>query len=129
MRALPAFSLLLVTTLGAPPVAAQSCEGETPEWCDAYAVVAEATTADRRLNEVYRKLTRQLSLTHKKSIVSAQKAWVEFRRLDCEAELDLLDRIGSPALHQSVHAGCLKDRAEQRTKELLSYCESLGGCN
>lgn len=128
MRGLLVFSLLLVTTLGAPPVAAQSCEGETPEWCDAYAAVAKANAADRRLNEVYRKLTPQLSLVQKKSIVSAQRAWVEFQRLDCEAELDLLDRVGSPALHQSVHAGCLKERAEQRTKELLSYCKSLGGC-
>ena len=128
MRALLVLTLLCGAVFGTSAIGAEKCAGNADEWCEANAAVVEAGAADRRLNDAYRKLTRQLSTAQKKSIVSAQRAWLDFRKLDCEAGLERLDRIGSPAVHQSVYKGCLTDHTEQRTKELVSFCESIGGC-
>lgn len=107
----------------------EGCDENSKEWCEAYDLVERVAAADRQLNEVYKKLTAQLTATQKKSVIAAQRAWLAFRKLDCEVPVDLLNEIGSPATHRGVHQECMLDRTEQRIRELALYCRSIGECN
>lgn len=131
MRSLPALLLLCISSYGigglALAASIDKCRNSKDEFCEANVAEAEFRRADRQLNDVYAKLMRQLADSQKKELVVSQRAWVEFRRLDCDAR-DRLIEGGAPAIHQVAHHGCMKNRTIQRVRELKEFCEITGGC-
>jgi len=77
---------------------------------------AELAKADAQLNDAYQKALVLLgSADAKVALVAAQRAWVKFRDADCHVQ----DRIFQNGTMRAALVGsCLKDRTEQRTKEL-----------
>lgn len=76
----------------------------------------ELAKADAQLNDAYQKTLVLLGSTDAKvALVAAQRAWVKFRDADCLVQ----DRIFQNGTMRAALVGsCLKDRTEQRTKEL-----------
>jgi len=80
---------------------------------------AELAKADTQLNDAYQKALDLLGSADradaKVALVAAQRAWVKFRDADCHVQ----DRIFENGTMRAALVGsCLKDRTEQRTKEL-----------
>ena len=80
---------------------------------------AELTKADAQLNDAYQKALDLLGSADqtdvKVALVAAQRAWVKFRDADCHVQ----DRIfQNGTMRAALVEACLKDRTEQRTKEL-----------
>jgi uncharacterized protein YecT (DUF1311 family) len=83
---------------------------------------------DKELNAAYQKLMKRLTpdgkgddtdyAVVKKHLIDAQRSWIKFRDDDCQGMLAL---YASGTIRGSVYLGCLTDRTEQRTKELLSW--------
>lgn len=85
---------------------------------------------DKELNAVYQKLIKSLAPADKtdttnyaevkKHLVEAQRNWLKFRDSDCNGQLTLNE---SGTIRGAVYLGCLTERTEQRTKELLKWAE------
>ncbi|MBI2297753.1 MAG: DUF1311 domain-containing protein [Armatimonadetes bacterium] len=109
--------LALAAVLGAvglvaPMLAQSQQEMNQQAWRDAEA-------ADRKLNEVYRKLLPLLpDKVATDKLREAQRAWVRFRDLECRfAGDEMRDGSAEPLLR----AGCQKQLTEERTKQLEDY--------
>lgn len=70
--------------------------------------------ADRELNAVYRKLLAAASPNGQARLRAAQRAWIRFRDLDCEARAGA--RGGS--FHPAARLLCLEGATDQRTAAL-----------
>jgi uncharacterized protein YecT (DUF1311 family) len=97
------------------PVCHNSGSGRDSAVC-AYAKLAKA---DAQLNDAYLKALDLLGSVDgadaKVALVAAQRAWVKFRDADCHVQ----DRIfQNGTMCAALVGSCLKDRTEQRTKEL-----------
>jgi uncharacterized protein YecT (DUF1311 family) len=85
---------------------------------------------DKELNAAYQKLLKSLVAEDrtdttnyaevKKNLIEAQRNWVKFRDSDCKGQLTLNE---SGTIRGAVYFGCLTERTEQRTKELLKWTE------
>ena len=87
----------------------------------------ELDEAERELNQAYQKLVKQLSQPDtetdnftelRQSLKEAQRAWTKFREMDCDTQFLL---YGSGTMRTVAYLGCMRERAEQRTKELNQY--------
>jgi uncharacterized protein YecT (DUF1311 family) len=67
---------------------------------------AELSKADQRLNKVYRQLLQRLAEPEQAKLRKAQRAWIEFRNLDCKWA------FGAQPLD------CMVDRTETRVQQL-----------
>lgn len=83
---------------------------------------------DKELNAAYQKLMKRLVsegpgddtnyAAVKKHLTEAQRSWIKFRDSDCKGMLTFYE---SGTIRGSVYYGCLAERTEQRTKELLAW--------
>ena len=88
----------------------------------------ELAKKDKELNAAYQALMKRLAPSDKsddtkygdikKQLVEAQKNWIKYRDADCSAKYTLYEQ-GS--IRGIVHLSCLKEKTEQRTKELLVW--------
>ena len=71
-------------------------------------------TADKALNEVYKKLVAKLDDESQAKLKTAQKAWIAFRDAEAEFEADMGARGGSmwPLIYHGRRAGLTKERTE-----------------
>ena len=85
---------------------------------------------DKELNAAYQKLLRKLVPSDKsddtsyedvkKLLIEAQRNWIRFRDADCKGQLRLHE---GGTIRGAVYLGCLAERTEQRTKELLKWAD------
>ncbi|GAB1544347.1 lysozyme inhibitor LprI family protein [Scytonema sp. NUACC21] len=75
-------------------------------------------TADRRLNEVYKKVTSNLLKEQKQILTAAQQAWIKFRDGNCNFET-YSSRDGTG--YEIFRNGCLERLTKQRTKDLEDF--------
>ena len=98
---------------------------------DVIAACQEADTADAELNKAYRELIKQLdsppagleahNAAAKKSLVAAQRSWLEFRKKDCLAVFDIADGTSRVALSVS----CEAEHALVRAKQIRNMTNGL----
>jgi len=98
---------------------------------DVIAACQEADSADAELNTAYRELIKQLdsppagldahNAAAKKSLVAAQRSWLEFRKKDCLAVFDIADGTSRVALSVS----CEAEHALVRAKQLRNMANGL----
>ncbi len=74
--------------------------------------------ADKRLNEVYKRVTSNLINEQKQILVSAQQAWIKFRDNNCNFET-YGSRGGTG--YEVFRNGCLERLTKQRTKDLQDF--------
>lgn len=119
---------VLLLLLAAPhAVAAQQADRDT--LCAASRTQAETEVclsdmlreADRQLNMVYRAVLSDLSPTSARRLRAAQRAWIRYRDLDCEAARSL---VGEGSAAPLVTLGCLLARTEERTRALAQSFDS-----
>lgn len=76
----------------------------------------EQQVVEKKLNEVYQRLLKQLGDTElKQKIVIAQRAWVKFREADCKA---LYTKYADGSIRTDMFLTCMQTHAEQRIKGL-----------
>jgi uncharacterized protein YecT (DUF1311 family) len=89
---------------------------------------SELAKKDKALNTAYQILIKKLAPTDKfddinytevkKQLLEAQQNWIKYRDADCKAKYTLNEK---GTIRGVVHLGCLIERTEQRTKELLNW--------
>lgn len=76
---------------------------------------------DRLLNRTYQALLKELSDTPiagqspRQLLVESQRKWLAFRDADCNAQAHLYH---GGSIQTAMHLSCLRQRTEQRTKDL-----------
>ena len=88
----------------------------------------ELAKKDKELNAAYQQLMKKLTPADKsddtnyaevkKQLMEAQRNWIKYRDADCSAKYTLYQQ-GS--IRGIVHLSCLREKTEQRTKELLNW--------
>ena len=83
---------------------------------------------DKELNTAYQKLIKSLAPSDKfddtdytsvkAQLTKAQRAWIVYRDNDCKAQYT---QSASGTIRGAVYNGCMAERTEQRTKELLKW--------
>jgi uncharacterized protein YecT (DUF1311 family) len=88
---------------------------------------AEQQAVEARLNAVYAQTMQALAAPDaaalRQKVIVAQRAWIKFREADCAAE-EARWTGGSAAVQMFL--GCMRQRAEQRIKELESVAQRGG---
>ncbi|KAF3890323.1 MULTISPECIES: lysozyme inhibitor LprI family protein [Nostocales] len=74
--------------------------------------------ADKRLNEVYKRVTSSLINEQKQILTSAQQAWIKFRDNNCNFET-YGSRGGTG--YEIFRNGCLERLTKQRTQDLQEF--------
>ncbi len=80
---------------------------------------------EAKLNLTYKRTLAQLTddpdaLEAKKQLISAQREWVKFRELDCQAKFTF-NRGGS--IRTIVYFGCMDNHANQRIAQLENWTD------
>lgn len=77
---------------------------------------------DVRLNAIYKAYMQRLDPAQKKSLTDAQRAWLNFRDLDCKFEASGVDGGSS---YPMILRQCLDRKTDDRIKDLerLSTCQ------
>ena len=79
---------------------------------------------DKELNYVYNKLKKELNETDKKNLIEAQKAWINFRDLNCKFKSQDPGDGGGP-YENKMKIDCLIQSTIERTKELENLIGEL----
>lgn len=80
------------------------------------ACAAEAAKdADGRLNAAYGQLLQKLDDNQEKALRQAQRAWIQFRDMECQFEAAL---IGPGSLAPAVVSSCLEQLSKDRAMQL-----------
>jgi len=75
---------------------------------------------DQQLNALYSKQMKHLQTSSRKTALKkSQRAWIEFRDLDCLYEAGKREDSGS--IWPLIHNSCLADRTKTRVKELRAF--------
>lgn len=124
---LPLLAVLLL------PAAAQA---KRPDPCAQAVSTVEVTTCmqnvlkarDRELNVAYQELLKTLVKSDagdttdyarvRRELTAAQRAWVQYRDNDCNAQYSYW---AQGTIRGPRHLGCMVERTEQRTRELLDW--------
>ncbi|MBD2196444.1 MULTISPECIES: lysozyme inhibitor LprI family protein [Calothrix] len=77
--------------------------------------------ADKKLNQVYKKLLPTLSSSRKQKLITAQQAWIKFRDASCEFERS---QYAGGTIAPTIYLGCLERTTQQRTQQLQDYLNS-----
>ncbi|ARM13605.1 MULTISPECIES: lysozyme inhibitor LprI family protein [Rhizobium] len=95
--------------------------------------VARHETADKALNEQYKKTRAAMVAIDKdldgdmkgaeKALVKAQRAWIDYRDAQCDA-FGFQARGGT--MEPMLVAGCLAEETDKRTKELKELEDTMG---
>lgn len=107
---LPTVSIFLFA--GSLPARA-ACPGETQMEMNECAGAAYEK-ADKRLNQVYRKLEKTPEL------VASEKAWIAFRDAECKYQASSVE---GGSMQPMVYANCLQSLTEDRIKQLEQASE------
>jgi uncharacterized protein YecT (DUF1311 family) len=124
-----AFVVLLAA---AGPAWADDCKNATSTVQMNECMTQDARAADAKLNQTYRRVLATLGgadddskqsypASTKASLIEAQRAWVKFRDADCKA---VFNRWKGGTIRSVMQLGCMKDRAEQRTRELAEFLQN-----
>jgi uncharacterized protein YecT (DUF1311 family) len=130
LRTLAFITLALSTTAGVAqskdPCATQQNTMEINE-CGKLTLAKE----DKKLTLAYQKLLKTFVPVDKidntdyqeakRLLIEAQRSWIKFRDNDCNGQF-ILNANGT--IRGAVYYGCLIERTEQRTKELLKWTEN-----
>lgn len=84
---------------------------------------ARYRVADEQLNAIYGKLMASASADGRKRLQAAQRAWIGFRDLDCDARAG--SRGGS--FYAASYALCLEQLSDERTRTLRGELECEEG--
>jgi uncharacterized protein YecT (DUF1311 family) len=71
--------------------------------------------ADKKLNQVYKRLTAKLEAPRLKKLVAAQQAWIKFRDASCKFESS---EVEGETMEPLLFYGCLTRTTKERTKDL-----------
>jgi len=84
-----------------------------------FCAAEQAKTADRRLNQVYQQAIAKFKGTpNEKQLVTAQRAWMQFRDASCTFERD---RFKGGSIAPLMYSSCLTELSQERTKALQRY--------
>lgn len=87
------------------------------EWCDgSVAAEAEEKQVDQQLNDAYKKLMSKANDRQRKSLRESQRAWLQYRTLECTARHDMMDG-GDSVMRNNVYKGCLTAFSKARIKD------------
>lgn len=113
--------------------AAEVCEYTGRSIDDVGCSIQRWKVVESELNTKYQSLIKELDeiIKHhpkrlsnlKQNLIIAQRAWVSFREKDCRA-VEVWWTNGS--LQESLYADCMKERAQQRIKELNDFTNHQG---
>ncbi|MFC5458484.1 lysozyme inhibitor LprI family protein [Massilia niabensis] len=89
----------------------------------------EKDKVEAKLNSTYQRIMKSLSRPDpdtdseqrsrmKKSLISAQRAWVTFREADCDA---VYEKHADGTIRNLMYISCLQRHAEKRVKDLESF--------
>jgi uncharacterized protein YecT (DUF1311 family) len=76
--------------------------------------------ADRRLNQVYKKLSNRISGDERQELIKAEQAWIKFRDTNCSFEV-YPTRKGSG--YSTFLSNCLERMTKERTAKLQGYIQ------
>lgn len=74
--------------------------------------------ADRRLNDVYRRLSSKLRGEQRSQLIDAQQTWIQYRDRNCSFET-FSSRRGTG--HSTFLMGCLERMTKQRTDDFERF--------
>ncbi|BAU15570.1 hypothetical protein LEP3755_61290 [Leptolyngbya sp. NIES-3755] len=79
----------------------------------------QARTAELKLNLVYQRAISKFKGTpNEKQLVTAQRAWIQFRDASCTFERD---RFKGGTIAPLMYSSCLTELTQQRTQALQRY--------
>lgn len=78
--------------------------------------------SDALLNQAYKLKMSQLNADQQKKLKVAQRSWIAFRDSDCDFQSS---GVEGGSAQPMVYSMCLKEKTEQRTKEIndIMHCE------
>jgi uncharacterized protein YecT (DUF1311 family) len=98
----------------------------TPDLNDCASI--EQKKIEGQLNDTYKRVIKMLEKPEpstaegytatKKRLIEAQRAWIKFREIDCDA---LYTFYKDGTIRNLIYLGCMQTHAEQRIKELKNY--------
>jgi len=104
------------------------CPDPKDDFCDSYHAEYIAAQADKRMNEVYRKLLSDYPTKEgRQPTIIAQRAWLKYADAHCAAILSKF--IGAPFTMAEMEHSCRTEQINKRIQELESYCESCSSPN
>ncbi|MBD2343541.1 lysozyme inhibitor LprI family protein [Anabaena subtropica] len=77
--------------------------------------------ADKKLNQVYKRLLPKLQRPRQQKLIAAQQAWIKFRDSSCEFESSAYE---GGSIAPSVYLSCLEKVTKQRTQQLQEYLQA-----
>jgi uncharacterized protein YecT (DUF1311 family) len=87
------------------------------EWCDgSVEAEAEGELVDQQLSDVYKKLINEVDERQRKAIRESQRAWLQYRTLECTARNEMMNG-GDSVMRNNVFTGCLIEFSKSRIKE------------
>lgn len=110
--------LLTLPVLGWPAQAQVSCANAQTTIELRQCTAQEYQAADRRLNQVYQQLTRKLKVSQRQRLVTAQRAWIQFRDQSCDYEQGVYEG-GSFA--PVARGQCMTQMTRKRIADLEGY--------
>ncbi|MBS0470514.1 MAG: DUF1311 domain-containing protein [Proteobacteria bacterium] len=80
--------------------------------------------ADRKLNDAYQRLRKNLDPGEFRKLRDAQRAWIQFRDKECTFEA--AENEGG-SIYPMMYSGCLAGQTETRTRQLLQLLHDRQG--
>jgi uncharacterized protein YecT (DUF1311 family) len=81
-----------------------------------------ASIADEKLNEAYQKLRATVDGEESDLLISAQRAWIDFRDKNCQFSSN---RFEGGSIEPMVYSSCIERVTKQRTEELENYAKGI----
>jgi uncharacterized protein YecT (DUF1311 family) len=128
-RAAGALFFLLLASIGAAH--ADDCKDANTTVQMNECMMKQARSADATLNETYRRVmasfkgaddaaSQSYPASTRAALMDAQRAWVKYRDADCKA---VYNQWKGGTIRDVMQLGCMKDRTEQRTRELKGFLQ------
>lgn len=125
-----AFASVIMYSSGSALAQADPCETQSNTIEINACAKQTLATSDKALNETYQKVLKSMEsvgsedktdyVAVKRRLAEAQRAWAKFRDADCKAKLKLHE---AGTIRAAIYLGCLAERTDQRTKELVQWSE------
>ena len=117
----------LATLVGCTTACALDCKTATTTIEVEACASVEQKKVEAKLNEVYQRILKSLDMPDtnldkfsqmKSSLIAAQREWVKFRDLDCQA---VYTYYQAGTIRGIMFTACMQSRAESRIKDLEAY--------
>lgn len=86
MRAKIIFAIVAIATYSISAQADQACAHPHSDYDKTYCTAKLFVESDTELNNTYQELSTHLTPAVKKSLITAQRAWIKFRDVKCSAD-------------------------------------------